>query len=500
MGLKVEITSTESIKPSSPTPHHLRTHNLTILDQTAPSCYVPLCLFFYPHTSSSSSSSSSSFLESLKGSLANTLNVYHPLAGRYRDAFAVDCNDAGAEFVNARVVAGSMSDVVRQAPDDDVLVPLLPCRPRGRHVDSEGELVLLAVQVSFFDGGGVSIGVCVWHGLADACTLACFLATWSGFATQYSGGRTISEGNDAVVEDCTAVFPPADLSLHGECMERFRAAVATPGTRTKRFVFDGGKIAALRRGIEESSWRRRLVAEPEFEISEKIPLRHVKLQQPTRVTAVAAVIWAAAIKIARDNKKKKSRRDDVHIAAMATNLRPRMNPGFAEHVMGNLVQIPVFAEWPLNDEAAVENAAEHGRGGYYGALAGKLRESVRNVTDESVRKAAVAGSGGSPSSFLGGLMRRFVEAHDGGNLLVISSWCRFPFYEVDFGVGKPSWICTFTMSHNLAVLMDAKDGEGIEAWVTLSADEMSEFENDAGMLQYATSSSNGVGVHDCDVN
>ncbi|CAL1362857.1 unnamed protein product [Linum trigynum] len=486
MGLKVEITCTESIKPSSPTPHHLRTHNLTILDQTAPPCYVPLCLF-YPNTSSSTQQRSL-LTESLKGSLAKTLNVYYPLAGRYRDAFAVDCNDAGAEFVNARVVVGSMSDVVRQAPDDDVLVPLLPCRPRGRHVDSEGELVLLAVQVSFFDGcGGVSIGVCVWHGLADACTLAWFLATWSGFGGEGNGG-------DAVVHDCTAVFPPADLSVLGECMERPRAAVAnTPGTRTKRFVFEGGKIAALKRGIEESSWRRQQrVAEPGLEISEKIPLRHFKMQQPTRVTAVAAVIWAARIKIARDNKKKKkkTRRDDVHIAAMTTNLRSRMNPGFSEHVMGNLVQIPVFAEWPLNDEA-VENAAEHGGGSYYyGALAGKLRESVRNVTGESVRRAAVAGSG--PSSFLGGLMRRFVEAHDGGNLLVISSWCRFPFYEVDFGLGKPGWICTFTMSHNLAVLMDAKDGEGIEAWVTLSADEMSEFENDDGIRQYATSSSNGV--------
>ncbi|CAI0549520.1 unnamed protein product, partial [Linum tenue] len=244
---------------------HLRTHNFTILDQTAPHCYVPLCLF-YPNTSSSTQQRSL-LTESLKGSLAKTLNVYYPLAGRYRDAFAVDCNDAGAEFVNARVVAGSMSDVVLQAPDDDVLVPLLLCRPRGRHVDSEGELVLLAVHVSFFDGcGGVSIGVCVWHGLADACTLACFLATWSGFAMQDSGGRTVREGDGdtAVVEDCTVVFPPADLSVHGECMERFRAAVATPGTRTKRFVFEGGKIAALRRGIEESSWRQPLVAEPKI--------------------------------------------------------------------------------------------------------------------------------------------------------------------------------------------------------------------------------------------
>ncbi|CAI0428708.1 unnamed protein product [Linum tenue] len=93
------------------------------------------------------------------------------------------------------------------------------------------------------------------------------------------------------------------------------------------------------------------------------------------------------------------------------------------------------------------------------------------------------------------VLRRFAEEYAEGNLLAISSWCRFPFYEVDFGIGKPIWMCFFTMCYNLVVLLDAEDGVGIEAWVTLSEEDMSKFEKDVGVLKYATCSKSIVGVH-----
>ncbi|CAI0428711.1 unnamed protein product [Linum tenue] len=440
--LKVEITSTETVKPSSPTPNHLRTHKLTILDQTAPPAYVPLCLFFPRRRDSSYDQDS--FAESLKDSLSNTLNVYYPLAGRYRDDFSIDCNDAGVDLVRARVGCHLSDALGQETVDEDRLLPLLPCRPQGRRVDSDGELVLLAVQVSFFECGGLSVGVCCWHGVSDACTLACFLRTWSGFAMK------IMDESSGVVRDCTDVFPPRDLSAASESVEGFRAAVATPGTRIKRFVFGRDKIAALRRDIEAANSQ----------------------QRPSRVQAVSAVIWAAAIKIAR---VKNEGRGQCHIAAMTTNLRSRMEPALPEQAMGNLVQIPVFAERPVDNDDD------------YNALAAKLRESVKMVNDENMRKAM--GSGFS------NVLRRFAEEYAEGNLLAISSWCRFPFYEVDFGIGKPIWMCFFTMCYNLVVLLDAEDGVGIEAWVTLSEEDMSKFEKDVGVLKYATCSKSIVGVH-----
>ncbi|KAE8123970.1 hypothetical protein FH972_018883 [Carpinus fangiana] len=46
--MNVEIISKEIIKPSSPTPHHLRTHKLSFLDQFPPTTYIPIILFLSP--------------------------------------------------------------------------------------------------------------------------------------------------------------------------------------------------------------------------------------------------------------------------------------------------------------------------------------------------------------------------------------------------------------------------------------------------------------------
>ncbi|BBG93943.1 hypothetical protein Prudu_002102 [Prunus dulcis] len=44
--IEVELITKETIKPSSPTPHHLHHHQLSFLDQLAPHAYVPF-LYFY---------------------------------------------------------------------------------------------------------------------------------------------------------------------------------------------------------------------------------------------------------------------------------------------------------------------------------------------------------------------------------------------------------------------------------------------------------------------
>ncbi|KAL8107520.1 hypothetical protein AgCh_024073 [Apium graveolens] len=47
-----------------------------------------------------------------------------------------------------------------------------------------------------------------------------------------------------------------------------------------------------------------------------------------------------------------------------------------------------------------------------------------------------------------------------------TSWSKFPFYEADFGWGKPVWfsIHNIPMKNNV-VLIDDKSGEGIKAWL-----------------------------------
>ncbi|CAI0443706.1 unnamed protein product [Linum tenue] len=398
----------------------------------------------------------------MKASLSQTLDAYYPLAGRYKDAaLTVECNDEGVDFgVEACVVGGGdMSDALRE-PDGDRLLALLPCRPRERHVDSEGKLVLLAVQLNFFGCGGVAIGISMWHGVADACTLACFLRAWA--TINLGCGSLVG----SVVLDCTSIFPPTRIDDATPAIES--PSNSTPHTKIKRFVFQSFQIAALRSGIQ-SYWQQQ--------------------QRPTRVQAVSALIWSAVIKIAMDKKKLPpttiSHGDEeelihrYHVGMMVVNLRPRMDPPLPEQVMGNLVHVPVFAKWPMSYHHEEVEETTEAANELRAQLAEKLRESVGMVRDEEVRK--IFGSTGGYSD----LFKLFVEEHGKGNLVAFSSWCRFPFYETDFGWGRPTWVGYFNMMDNLVLLIDGKDGEGIEAWVSLSDEDMYKFQDNHGILQYA---------------
>lgn len=68
-----------------------------------------------------------------------------------------------------------------------------------------------------------------------------------------------------------------------------------------------------------------------------------------------------------------------------------------------------------------------------------------------------------------------------------SSWVRFGFYEVDFGWGKPTYVRTIGVPiKNVVILMGTKDGDGLEAWVTLTTSNMVQFEQNPELLEFAS--------------
>ncbi|KAG8364795.1 hypothetical protein BUALT_Bualt18G0035900 [Buddleja alternifolia] len=160
------------IKPSSPTPLHLRQHKLSFLDQLAPPIYIHIILYYQletPHHKYCSVETMSS--EQLKRSLADALTIYYPLAGRLRDMNSwVDCNDQGAEYFEARFNDAQLSDIIQNPYTTQEYVPAVP---RGC-CD-----IPLAVQVNFFGCGGTAIGVCMSHKLADATSLVMFINAWA---------------------------------------------------------------------------------------------------------------------------------------------------------------------------------------------------------------------------------------------------------------------------------------------------------------------------------
>lgn len=194
----MEIISRDTVRPSSPTPDHLKSFKLSILDQFSPAVYIPVVLFY----SNIRHGSEATVSHHLKTSLSDTLTRFYPLAGRIRDNICINCDDDGVEFLEARVSGGTGLMDILERPDPDALVRFLPVRLVSSEAYSG---CLLLVQANFFERGGLAIGISMSHKLADASTLSTFIKSWA---------RSACDGTTELAPpDFTAasVFPPSEM-------------------------------------------------------------------------------------------------------------------------------------------------------------------------------------------------------------------------------------------------------------------------------------------------
>ncbi|WCJ42116.1 HXXXD-type acyl-transferase family protein [Euphorbia peplus] len=420
----IEIIHRETIKPSTPTPHDLKIHKLSLVDQSMPVCYTPILLFYSAKNGDTDDQKTKS--EKLRTSLVETLTHLYPLTGRLKDNLLIECEDQGAEYIEARIRC-SLSDILKK-PDAEFLDQFQP----AAMISSEAATgTLLLVQATFFDCGGLAIGVCISHKIADAATLAQFVKFWSGIAI----------GSDVVapVFMADSMFPPIKFSVPEESMD-FRPMKCV----TKRFVFTGPKIDALKEKVA----------------SETSP-------NPTRVEAVTGIIWKGSITAL--NKSNPNSIRPPYLLSFAVNWRPRFNPPVKENYIGNLagsVTPKVEEEMELK-----------------GVVAAIKKEM--QLVDNLVKKLQGEDGAAVVSRFFNEV-NAMVASSDKINLFICSAWCRFGFYNVDFGWGKPIWVSTMNSNlRNFCFLLDTKDGEGIEAWITLSEEDMSLLEHDEEILHFA---------------
>ncbi|XP_022719971.1 vinorine synthase-like [Durio zibethinus] len=437
--MEVQIMSRETIKPSSPTPEHLRTYKLGLFDQLASPIYVPITLFYSARDGNPGMNS-----DHLKKSLSKSLTQFYPLAGRIKDDhLTIDCNDDGATFIEAQV-ACDLSFVLED-PEIEVLQLLLPCNPL-EHLPHQSQSitdqVILAAQVNYFACGGMAIGVCISHVIADTSAAAHFLKAWAAVAF----GADNIEG---VIYDCSSHFPPQDLSFYYRVMslleEYNNVESSEDEVVTKRLLFDGSKIADLRNEMGSDG---------------------LNLFRPTRVEAVTALIWEALITATAEN----DRTSQILEASIAVNMRKRMNPPLPEQCIGSIC----FVTNARSHNEKIENRSR---------LSRKIHESINEIDDEYIRKIYTSGE------CFNKFMEKSYEEYEKNpkiGVFYFTSWCRFPFYETDFGFGKPIWVVGGLRVNRIACFLDTSDGEGIEAWISLTKEEMAKLEQQPGILAYAT--------------
>ncbi|KAL3831169.1 hypothetical protein ACJIZ3_019971 [Penstemon smallii] len=384
----VEIISKEMIKPSSPTPDHLKGLRFSCLDQITNPVYTPL-IFFYQAADVVHENANKSLM--LKQSLSEILTVFYPLAGQVEGNSSINCNDNGVEFVEAKV-HGQLSDIIEE-PNLEELKHFLPKEP----FNSLNENIILSLQVNFFDCGGIAVGVSLLHKAGD--------------------GKTNS----------FSFVPISDEKVI-----------------TKRLILDRKKLTDLK--------------------DEIVSAPGSQLKDPTRVEVASAFIWKHYI---IDSTKKKIQLqlpndvvENVFIAQHVVDMRPRMNPPLLpENAFGNCVLFTPLDIMSYDDND--QHEMHH--------LAYQLRKAIKKIDGDYIKQFQIEGE-----RFFINIFKQLDSILKGrGRLCSFSSWCKFPFYEVDYGWGKPLWVCTTPFPlKDLVIFMTTPSGDGIEAWINMLEDDM----------------------------
>ncbi|XP_074293706.1 stemmadenine O-acetyltransferase-like [Silene latifolia] len=176
---QVKIIFRETVKPSTPTPPHLRTFNLSMVDQISATMHVSSLIFYNPTTQTQPLD-----ITGLKLALSQTLTHFYPLAGRCKDDSTIICNDQGIPFIVAHVNC-TLSAVLGSSQSLDLSTKFQFCPPKDilstgkQHIS---ELVHLAFQVNVFSCGGVVIGCYLLHKILDGTSFGLFFKHWSALA------------------------------------------------------------------------------------------------------------------------------------------------------------------------------------------------------------------------------------------------------------------------------------------------------------------------------
>ncbi|VVA35325.1 PREDICTED: BAHD acyltransferase [Prunus dulcis] len=375
----------------------------------------------------------------LMQSLAKTLTHFYPLAGRIKGDAAIECNDDGAEFVEARVKC-SLSEIFEH-PDAEMLRQFLPVEPESREA---GTGTLLRVQVNLFECGGMSIGFSISHKFGDATTLSTFINCWTAAAHDQSNMLMLPKFGAA------SLFSPLNFT---NSEPQPSVEVDKEKFITRRFVFDASKIAALQSKVTSSV-----------------------VPKPTRVEAVSALIWKCKIEASSRSSSNMSGTSLIRpsVFCHTVNMRKMAVPPLPENLVGNLV------------DYSTTNYSHSGENTTVIDLKG-LVAKIRGGLEERKELSAAGVVFDSNEAWKKVILYINLMKNDDIDKFMCSSWCRFPFYEADFGWGKPSWVSYVAVGlNNVTVLMDKRDDNGIEAWVTLNQENMALFESNKELLEYAS--------------
>ncbi|GAA0150993.1 hypothetical protein LIER_09809 [Lithospermum erythrorhizon] len=420
-----ELLSEKLIKPSTPTPPHLKSYKLSHLDQLTTGTYSAMAIF-YPKTCFTRDTNNQ-ISHVLEKSLSETLANYYPFAGRLAGNIAVECNDGGASFSEVRINR-PMSDIMAK-PDANAEDLLFPSGSRWGYDKQD---CLMYIQLSHFECGGKAIGLSTSHKICDGCTFTNFLNDWASITRGLKPDLPHLNG--------ASLLPPVNDLPHSPSLELPKEPVMN-----KRYLFNADSMSRLKAHVAADS----------------------KVKNPSRVEVITALLYKCAMAATTTSSAGIFKPSNMlHVV----NLRQVTTPTIPPKTFGNFYyywDISIANEEQMNISRLV-NELRSKKQEFFERCRGLKPSELSSVALESDEKT------------------KLFPEHD---IYLSSSFLGFPWWmDFGWGKPVKA-IFPSVDSKNVLFQMENYDGVGVQVQVTLDDKVMPIFEKEEEILAFASDQS-----------
>ncbi|RLN23898.1 agmatine coumaroyltransferase-2-like [Panicum miliaceum] len=380
----------------------------------------------------------------LEAGLARALAEYREWAGRLgvdaRGNRAILLTDEGARFVEATA--------------DVTLHSVLPLRPTREvtslHPSSDGAELML-IQVTRFACGSVAVGFTAQHLVSDGRATSNFFVAWS----QATRGAAV---DPAPAHDRASFFAPRDpplVEFEHRGVEFKRKEQPAPRVK-KSAISDADADADDEVVVHKVHFSREFIAKLKSQASP--PGTH---RPCSTLRCVVAHLWRC-VTAARGLGAGVSTS-----VCIAVDGRVRMTPPVPEGYTGNVV---LWARPTATARDLVTRPLQH--------AVELINRGLARVNESYFRSFVDFASSGAVEE------EGLVPTADAADTVLspnieVDSWLRMPFYELDFGGGRPFFFMpSYVAVEGLLIILPSYFGDGsIDAYVPLFSRHMDNFKN-----------------------
>ncbi|KAF7801461.1 cation/H(+) antiporter 15-like [Senna tora] len=402
----INVHSSHTVIPSDPTPTGI--FPLSLCDQIKLPSHGSF-LLVYTHSNNDTPISISSLTHTLKTSLAKTLTHYYPLSARlsriHGGRFQLLCFSQGATLLEATCDA-KLESLGDFAPTQIVVENLVPkFDPDVVRIE---DMPLLAAQVTRFSCGGVTVGMALCRVINDGEAVSRFMMSWGKVAR----GEEMGGGE----------IPCVDRSVldwyKGKRKKKNREGGFGHFEFLPQPVWEG-------RLVETKGGTKAVILKVTRGQVQKLKSKVRDFGSFTSFEVIAGHLWRCVSKVRHVGNGGQPTR-----LSTLVNCRRRLNPPLRSDYFGNAT-FPTVTTPPCCFNDVTEKPL--------GFVVGKVREAIEKMDDEYVRSALDYIDGQKDLNVLRDTFHASSSPLGNPNLFLVG-WTNFPFFEFDFGWGKPVFL------------------------------------------------------------